>query len=326
MRKPIGEQKVNGTLLFLISAVWSTINLFIRRLLHRGFLKPAVLDCRVISVGNLQAGGSGKTPLVAKIANEAVHKKLRVCIMTRGYKSRFERRGGAILPKADPSYLEPTPEDFGDEAVLLHDLCPASVIAVGSDRLAQYEKLRQTGYFFDLVILDDGFQNWRIKKDLEIVAVTSSSRFDRLFREWDIAIEDANLVVWTKGIEVPPLINNFKHPVVKVHFALPYVQHDQKILLVSGVGDSKGVLKSVKDAGYDILTQVNLPDHADYNRYIIDTLFREAERNEAKVAITGKDWVKWRRLDVKESEVIILEPEIIIDEGEDVWRQAIWES
>ena len=70
----------------LASALWSFGSALARGLASRGILlKPVRLGVRVISVGNLQAGGAGKTPLVAHIAGEALARGLKVCILCRGY-------------------------------------------------------------------------------------------------------------------------------------------------------------------------------------------------------------------------------------------------
>ncbi len=79
---------------WILSILWSSASELINLLLKVGVLKGVSLGCRVMSVGNIQAGGSGKTPLVIQIAKEAVAKGLKVCILSRGYKSEWERTGG----------------------------------------------------------------------------------------------------------------------------------------------------------------------------------------------------------------------------------------
>src|SRR5262249_46181792 len=146
------------------SSIWSSASWLARSAAHRGLLRSKKLDSRVISVGNLQVGGSGKTPIVGQLAREAAERKLSVCILSRGYRGGWEKSGGLIEPGLPPV----DPVAAGDEPALLQMLAPEAWIGVGADRIKQFERARKHfGRGFDLVLLDDGFQHWKIKKDLE---------------------------------------------------------------------------------------------------------------------------------------------------------------
>jgi tetraacyldisaccharide 4'-kinase len=310
-------------LTWMASSIWSTLSGLAHGLSAKGWLKSTRLPVRVISVGNIQVGGAGKTPLVARIAVEAHEQGLKACILCRGYGGQWEQSGGLILPGAS----SPRAMECGDEAALLHDLAPHALIAVGSDRVRQFEKARLTpeGQAIDLVILDDGFQHWKIKKDIEVVALTSASRRRILFRDWTRALAHAELVVWTKG-DVRP--ETWGRPLVRVRYRLAGPLNPQQAYwLVSGVADGRSVLRLARDSGYRIERHISFPDHARYAEPMVRDLIEDAVRAGADIAVTGKDWVKWRDMGFVPADaarISVLEPELEWLEGRDQWSRLLW--
>lgn len=136
---------------------------FMRRTLYRvRLLKSAHPGIPVVVVGNLVAGGSGKTPLVLWIAEFLRGKGWSPAIVSRGYGARLE------APRAATIASEPA--EVGDEPVLLarRSGCP---VWVGPDRLRVIEEMRAQHPEVDVVILDDGLQHYRLRRDLEIAVV-----------------------------------------------------------------------------------------------------------------------------------------------------------
>ena len=282
------------------------------------------LGPRVISVGNIQAGGAGKTPLVAQIAKEATDRGLKTCILIRGYKSRWESLGGVILPGDTPVNTQ----DCGDEAALLHDLCPGVFLGVGADRVRQYHRvLEKVSGSLDLVILDDGFQNWRIHKDVEIVALTSVKRSQYLFRDWSRALRAADLLVWTKGDVKPSgYSDKNKKSLVRVQYQLTSLNEEGSFWLVTGIADGQSAYQLATRSGYRIERHLALHDHESYDEYSVQKIREQAMAAGCRVALTGKDWVKWRDLGVSRSEVAVLEPELRFEEGRENWSRILWGS
>lgn len=120
---------------------------------------------RVISVGNLNVGGTGKTPAVLYLAELLVREGRKVGILTRGYgrssKVPLTFTGAEPLPSVD---------EASDEPLLLARRCPQARIFVGSDRVAGAYWARDE-YRLDTVLLDDGFQHRRLARDEDIVVV-----------------------------------------------------------------------------------------------------------------------------------------------------------
>jgi tetraacyldisaccharide 4'-kinase len=301
----------------LLSFVWSSLSWLARRLIALRLIHPVSLPVRVISVGNIQAGGAGKTPLVALLANEAAEHGLSVCILTRGYGGSWERDGGVIVPgesKLDVGCC-------GDEPFLLHELAPKAVIAVGADRLSGFRHASELNRKnFDLVILDDGFQHWRIKKDFEIVAVTSKRRSEVLFRDFDSALKYADLLIWTKG-ESRPVVG--ERDVVRVAYKLPLPVAAAKYWLITGVADHAHVRSSAEAAGYIIEHETSFSDHTAYDESTVVNALKRASEAGCRILLTGKDWVKWRQYGVEQTAVTVLEPTLEFKEGKELWDRAL---
>ena len=134
---------------------------------------------KVISVGNLTVGGSGKTPFVLWLAQALQHRThYRIAILTRGYKgSRSDPTtvgvGGEIWA---------TPAEVGDEAVMLARSFSGVVIA-GKNRL-KAAQLASQDFASQLVILDDGFQHRRLTRDVDLLLIAGRQDRPGLDRQW----------------------------------------------------------------------------------------------------------------------------------------------
>src|SRR5688572_4774130 len=139
----------------------------LRRILYRlRILKSAHPGIPVIVVGNLSVGGSGKTPLTLWIAEFLKSKGWTPGIVARGY--------GATIPAPRAATVASDAAEVGDEPVLLarRSGCP---VWVGADRLRVIAALRAAHPEVDLVVLDDGLQHYRLRRDLEIAVVDGRS-------------------------------------------------------------------------------------------------------------------------------------------------------
>lgn len=161
------------------------------------------LPAPLIVVGNLCAGGTGKTPLVMALA-EALHARgLRPGIITRGYKARPGRPG---RPDSWPreARVDADPAEVGDEAALLARRCRAPVFAGPNRRRAAQALL--AAHACDILISDDGFQHLQLRRDLDIVVVDARRRFGNGWhlpagplRESPAALARADIVVANCG-------------------------------------------------------------------------------------------------------------------------------
>lgn len=159
-----------------------------RGLYQRGILRKFRAPMPVISVGNVTAGGTGKTPMVVMLFRLLKAGGHHPMVLIRGY---MAGQGGE-----------------SDEAVMLQELIGPHVY-VGADRVCSFQQAHQTRQY-DCVILDDGFQQWGFARDLDIVLVDSPTGFGNgrllprgILRELPSVLSRADAVVLTRSDRVP---------------------------------------------------------------------------------------------------------------------------
>ena len=155
-------------ILLPVSLVFRLLAALRRALYRTGIFACVKLPVPVIIIGNINVGGSGKTPLTLWLAQQLLENGWHPGIISRGY-------GGAnAAPQA--VYSTSSPDDVGDEAVLMvqRKLCP---VWVGRDRPAVAQALLSAYPECDVILSDDGLQHYRLQRDVEIVVVDGIRRF-----------------------------------------------------------------------------------------------------------------------------------------------------
>jgi tetraacyldisaccharide 4'-kinase len=135
----------------------------LRRILYRAGVLPSVrLPVPVVVIGNITAGGAGKTPLVLRLVDELVRRGRHPGVVSRGY-------GGSAGGVREVSHGD-TPAEVGDEPLLIKRRanCP---VFVGRDRAAAGQALLAAHPECDLILCDDGLQHYRLARDVEIAVV-----------------------------------------------------------------------------------------------------------------------------------------------------------
>ena len=284
-------------------------------------------DARVWSVGNIEAGGTGKTPIICALAREAHARHHPVVILTRGYQGRRERSGGVIQPGDQQACAS----EWGDEPALLHALCPFAWVAVGADRLQALTLIGQR-LVDAVVLLDDGFQNHQWKKDREIVLLTSGGFGRRVFRDYPCTLQRASLLIWTKGTTPPLGWLESRIPKVRLHLRARLWQSGWRgggpYWLISGVGHPEELMHELNQSGYPILRRTICPDHAVFTAEKVRHYEQEAQAQDLVILLTGKDWVKWRQVAPACSHPAVVESEIEFNDQDGealrLWRNALW--
>lgn len=165
------------------------------------------LPCKVISIGNITIGGTGKTPAVIAISEEAVKRGFNPVILTRGY--RGKAKGPFFVDKNHSYSLSPLYEVAGDEPALIAEkLKDAHVVKCANRYKGGMFALQFLPLNPDrplIFILDDGFQHWRLFRDMDILLIDSSNPFGNrrllpsgILREPLTEIKRADVVLITR--------------------------------------------------------------------------------------------------------------------------------
>jgi tetraacyldisaccharide 4'-kinase len=139
----------------------------LRRLAYRhGWLASIAVGVPVVVVGNITAGGSGKTPLAIWLVNRLRAQGYRPGVVSRGY-------GGAVRGCVEVQ-PDASPAEVGDEPLLIR-LKTGAPVVVGRDRVAAARTLLARHPGVDVIVSDDGLQHYRLQRDLELVVIDSAS-------------------------------------------------------------------------------------------------------------------------------------------------------
>lgn len=264
---------------------------------------------RVICVGNLTMGGAGKTPVTLAILARLKARGLKVAALTRGYRGK---ESGPIFVSAQHDAVA-----VGDEALLLAKVAPTIVAhnrAAGA-RLADAEG-------FDVIVMDDGFQNPSLAKDLSIVVVDGETGFGNrsicpagpLREPIKRGLSRASALLYMRrnadSLRNPaegaerwrgPVLNAWLEP----EPAAAESFKGERIIAFAGVGRPQKVFETFAAIGAHVIVDAPYPDHHHYTEGDIDWLRRLAKKHNARLATTEKDFM---RLNVAQREGVSVLP------------------
>jgi tetraacyldisaccharide 4'-kinase len=289
--------------LLLVGSLVYRVCLKVRESLYdRGLFHTHVIPVPVISVGNITLGGTGKTPVVEKIALWLKREGYRPVIVTRGY---GRKRGGVFVVDGASDRAV----DAGDEPLMLARKTGVPVV-VGADR-TEAIALGMREFESDVIVMDDGFQRRDIVKDVDLLVLNGGvSRSDlRLFplgslREPMRRIGEADMILVNKG-DVPeamkplaggnPSFRMGYRPVHLINMRRKFIgRHGylrgKKVLAFSGLGDNESFFATIATLGADVVQKVSFPDHHRYSARDMEML--RSHRDVDLVVTTEKDAIK----------------------------------
>lgn len=316
--------KKHGISVIPVLFALSCLEYIYRALLYvnRISVKAKSLPVPVISVGNVLVGGTGKTPTVVSIARLLIEAGYHPAVLTRGYRSSSEEQG-LVFSSVDLEHLKP--EDTGDEPNLLARLVPQLVVGVGRERCRIGHQVLANYPEIDLFLLDDGFQYWGLKRDLDIVLIDAINPFGNghllprgLLREPLSALARAGLILITRSEQMGDQAKqailsriaryNNKAPVASVAtenselMPLNGEPNDlnslvqTKVAVITAIGNPEQFQKSVAANGAEIAHFRSYPDHHYWTNAEIGELIDEMRAKDLSVmVVTAKDGVKLSR-------------------------------
>jgi len=296
-----------------------------------GPVKPYRAPCPVISVGNVTAGGTGKTPMVEWLARWLKANHRRPAVLSRGYRA--------------------TSGTSNDESQLLSNHLGDVPVLTGKDR-ARSARIALAQKLANVFVLDDGFQHWPMARDLDVVLIDGLLPFGGghllprgLLREPVSALKRAGVIVITRTDLVSgERLREIRDTIAVLNPSVPIVEsahvpvglaaaeavanrpqsldlpsiRGKTALLFSGIGNPEGFEKTAASLGCTIAEKFRFRDHHRYFDHELTELQRRAERAGCDAVLTTeKDIVKIGRCWNGRVPLLALKVEIRITAGED---------
>ena len=282
----------------------------VRNLLYKNsILRLKKLPCPVISIGNLTAGGTGKTPLAILLAGILKDNGFRPAVLTRGYGRQNCKSIGAV---SDGRRILMTHQEAGDEPFLMSLLLPQVPVIVGASRfLTGMLAIAELGA--DVLILDDGFQHRALYRDIDIVLLESDHPLGngRLLpggplREPPGSLQRADIVLMTGSSSaadprfpaaLQPLLKDSAHTFQSFHKAraiidakrdlrpLAFLQ-GKRIYAFAGIGNPLSFRRTIETLGTNLTGFEAFPDHHRYDALEIAAITEHAQQSHADLILT----------------------------------------
>lgn len=306
---------MKGLGLWLLSWVYLGFYLAWAGLYRLGLKKGYQARVPVVSVGNLSLGGTGKTPLVDWLLGYLEAQGLRPGLVTRGYGRSRPSEAVVVLQGEHHPY---GPEDSGDEPWTLHLAHPKVPIAVHPQRDLAAQAIEGT---VDLLVMDDGFQHWRLRRDLDLVLLDAMAKPQEYrLLPWGRLREPVRALKRVQALLITR--SNWGDPQAVERWAKPHLSPDcpvfgfgyrpkfwvplsggikldaqglrgKKGYAFCGIGKPEGFLKALEELEIQVVGFTALKDHQEYSEGLAQRLAAEAEALGAELLFcTQKDAVK----------------------------------
>jgi len=311
-----------GDIIFLLLRILSFFYGFIIRVRNFCYdmhlVRSAKLDCKVISIGNITVGGTGKTPAVVSLARYLIGEGKRVCILLRGYKGKGKGKSVIITGSTKG---ETSARDTGDEALVITSSVPEAVVIAGGDRVYT-GRIALEKYAPDVIILDDAFQHRRLERDVDVLIVDYEKPFGNgrmlpagVLREPPRNIKRADIVIFTR-VEEDVSPERFSPPIkglsagskkysLASHVPKDIIKYPENeimsleevdrtdFLAFSGIARPDSFEKLMKDLNIPVIDHLIFEDHHVYKKGCYNKIKNRARELGLKALITTqKDLVK----------------------------------
>lgn len=282
----------------------------LRRFLYQKNLRPShQLPGFVISVGNLEAGGTGKSPVVMAVARHLLEKGARPAILTRGYRSGLDPEESAVLLGANILIPPVSGKAFhADEATMQAQTLGQVPVIIGAQRWAAARRYLEKHPAPTHWILDDGFQHLKLKRQLDIVLLDAEKPLHNgrclpagRLREFPGTLKFARLIFLTRsrGQQSPFILHNMTVSVIPVAFGngIPrqmlgpetsWSSH-KAVILALGIAHPDRVLEHCRQQNYPVTEQLTVRDHELFPKEKLETLTQKTKA----ILTTEKDF--WRQ-------------------------------
>ncbi len=261
-----GQKKIeNGSAWIFapLSFVWMFVS-YIRNMLYdRKWLRITKVSRTVVSIGNIVAGGTGKTPLVLLLASQFPGRK--IAILSRGYKTN-------------------------DEPLLLANRIQNAKVYVGIDRVKLAKQACSEGA--ELIILDDGFQHRKIHRDFDLVIQHGSDPLGKgHFLPWGFLRDHPSRLKQADAIFINSAESLTPHIHLKMRVDSEATYHGQKVAIFCGIAKPHLFKKTVESLGAIIVDEWIIADHAKADG-LEEFALGAKKKGAVSILCTEKDFIK----------------------------------
>ncbi len=292
--KPKFWDKKNNSFLSILLYPLSIIYYLIS-VIRKKISIPQKFNIPIICIGNIYIGGTGKTAAAIEIM-KILNQSKKICFLTKGYGRKSKK--DIYLNQLNLSNQNTV--DTGDEALLLNKY---GDVYISNNRAKAINTIIKLGY--DAIILDDGFQDHLIFKNLNILCFDSKNWIGNNnlipsgpLREPLISIKEANFII-IKGEKNQIIENEIKKisPNIEIIYAENRIENNETLknknfIAFTGIGNPYSFFNTLLNNNIKIIKQIIYPDHFQFTEKNYTVLFQEAENNNCNLITTEKDWVR----------------------------------
>ncbi len=327
-----------------------TIIYYLLSELNRLLTKSKKLYKPVISIGNITWGGSGKTPMTVEVAKYILSLGKMPVILSRGYARKNNEIKNVIVRDKDKIISDIAVS--GDEPYMMAKLvnCP---IIIGANRVESANLAKQ--FNPDVFLLDDGFQHWKLRRDLDIVCINALNPFGNgmtipsgILRERKSALKRAKIVAITNcNLTNKDKVYDIRQEIFKITKELPIevscknyeivnmgntskvenldlFRKNTSFVVMSAIGSPDNFINTVINLGLKIKEEIIFSDHHKYKEKDIISILNDLNDDEM-IITTAKDAVKINEvLDMKkQKKIYVLNVSMSFNNGREVFEKEI---
>ncbi|MEZ4524822.1 MAG: tetraacyldisaccharide 4'-kinase [Desulfobacterales bacterium] len=309
-------------LLYAFSLVYGTVPAIRAWMYRKNILESRSLPCFVISIGNITAGGTGKSPMTVYLAKMLRDRGFRVVILSRGYGGSHMKKGGIV---SNGQSVLMSADEAGDEPYMMARSLRDVPVLVGRNR-CKNGMLAIRLFDPDVILLDDGYQHLQLKRDLDLLLLDCENPLGNghvlprgMLREPLSALSRAQGIVLTRCETTP--VKALPNPVRSIPVFrsrhIPYLCHitdeqgqtilhpngqkkwdisvlkDRRVFLFSGIARNDLFFRTVEAFGCTVAGSKEFPDHYFYCAADMQEIVGLAKKRKAELIVTTeKDFVR----------------------------------